>query len=141
MPLVLAILVVPGLASSQEPRPQAPDAGVGSALEHFLAQPPHPDEVLPFGGSMTRPEQLSGELPKYTPEALAARVEGRFVLQCTIRVTGEVTDCRMLDSLRHMETAILDAVETWRFKPATLKGHPVSVRYTFTGRYTLPAKK
>lgn len=139
--LILCVLVVPGLAASQESRPAAPDAGMGPNLEHFLAQPPRPDEVLPFGAGMTRPEQLSGKLPEYTPEALAARVEGRFVLQCTIWVTGEVTDCLILKPLRHMDTAILDAVKTWRFKPATLKGHPVSVRYTFAGRYTLPAKK
>ncbi|WP_164001763.1 energy transducer TonB [Pyxidicoccus caerfyrddinensis] len=139
--LILCVLVVPGLAASQESRAAAPDAGMGQYLEHFLAQPPGPDDVLPFGASMTRPEQLSGELPKYTPEALAARVEGRFVLQCTIRLTGEVTDCLNLKPLRHMDKAIMDAVKTWRFKPATLKGHPVAVRYTFAGKYTLPAKK
>jgi TonB family protein len=139
--LILCVLVAPGLAASQESRPAAPDAGMAPGIEHFLAQPPHPDDVLPFGGSMTRPEQLSGALPKYTPAALAARVEGRFMLQCTIRVTGEVTGCRILEPLLHMDKAIMDAVKTWRFKPATLKGYPVAVRYTFAGRYTLPAKK
>ncbi|QSQ25501.1 energy transducer TonB [Pyxidicoccus parkwayensis] len=159
LPLLLSALAVSMLACSQEARPAAPttpvaapttpaaiatptipDAGVTEALEHFLAQPPSPEDVLPFGRDMTRPVRIRGRLPTHTPEDLAARGKSKGILSCIILASGEVAGCRVIQPFPpHMD--ILDATKTWRFKPATLRGHPVTVSYTFTFDMLLPTKE
>ena len=143
LPLLLCCLALPSLAAppaSEPSRTEGTDAGVAldprATVERLLQQPT--EDVLPFGGEMTRPERIRGKLPRHTPEALQKRVEGTYTLTCTIHVTGEVSDCRLLKPLRYMEAAIMKAAKGWRFKPATLHGKPVAVPYTFTEELKLP---
>ncbi len=94
--------------------------------------------VLPFGEGMTRPEQTSGELPKYTREALAAHVEGNMLAKCVITSTGKLENCRIIKALPHMEQAVLDALSTWRYKPVRYQGRPVAVDYLIQIRLVIP---
>ncbi|NMO18603.1 energy transducer TonB [Pyxidicoccus fallax] len=154
LPLLLCVLALagsPSLTQAKAPPAASPEAPCPSdrhekvpvdpesVVDRMLSQPVV--DVLPFGGAMTRPERIRGELPRYTPEALAARVEGTMLLQCTVHVTGEVNDCRVLKPLKYLERDVLKAVESWRFKPATLNGKPVPVRYTLTVEMKLPSTR
>ncbi|KFA88257.1 energy transducer TonB [Archangium violaceum] len=95
-------------------------------------------EVLPFGSGMTRPRKLSGPKPRYTREALAARVEGLMIVRCVITVEGRIEQCRVIRSLPYMEEAVLDALYAQRYQPVTSQGRPIPVEYTFNIRLSLP---
>lgn len=95
------------------------------------AAPSPPPAAIPFDDRMTHPRKLSGPDPRYTVEALANRVQGTMLLTCRVTLEGCVTDCRVLQSLPHMDDAVVDALRRRRYAPATLDGKPLEVEYTF----------
>ncbi len=94
--------------------------------------------VLPFGEGMTRPEQTSGEPPRYTREALAAQVQGTMLVKCVITIGGKLENCRIIKALPHMDKAVLDALSTWRYKPVHYQGRPVAVDYLIQIKLVIP---
>lgn len=95
-------------------------------------------EVMSFGEGMTRPERLSGRNPEYSQAALQAQIEGVMIVQCTITVEGEVTNCHIIKPLPHMERAVMEALRTWRMKPVMFQGRPVAVKYKIPIRLKIP---
>jgi len=94
--------------------------------------------VLPFGAGMTRPQQIAGGPPGYTPQAIAARVEGKLLVRCVITASGEVQNCNVIKGLPMLDQAVLDSLRKSRFTPVTLQGRPVAVQYLFTFNFKLP---
>lgn len=85
------------------------------------------------GGDVTRPEKISGIPPVYTELARKARVMGVVIVEAIIDEQGNVTETRVLKGLpMGLDRAAVEAVETWKFKPATLDGRPVPVFYVLT---------
>ncbi len=102
-----------------------------------LAQAPDPGPYR-VGGEVTRPEKISGDPPVYAEAARRARVMGVVIIEALIGEKGEVTDLRVLKGLPlGLEQAAVDAVKTWKFKPATLRGRPVPVYYILTVNFQL----
>jgi protein TonB len=94
--------------------------------------------VLPFGAGMTRPQQISGTAPSYSPQAMAARVEGKLLVRCVITVSGEVQNCNVIKGLPMLDQVVLDSLRQSRFTPVNYQGHAVSVQYLFTFNFKLP---
>ena len=94
--------------------------------------------VLPFGAGMTRPQQIVGGPPGYTPQAMVARVEGKLLVRCVITITGEVQNCNVIKGLPMLDQVVLDTLRKSRFTPVTFQGHPVAVQYLFTFNFKLP---
>ncbi len=94
--------------------------------------------VYQFGPGMTPPEQLSGRDPEYTRPALEARVEGTMVVRCVVTVEGRVQNCRPVKSLPYMDDAVIEALLSRKYRPATYQGRPIAVDYVFTVRLVLP---
>ncbi len=95
-------------------------------------------EVLTFDTSMTRPEPVYRPNPGYTDAARRARVEGAVILLATIDKEGNVVDARVTHALPFgLDSAALQAVKKWKFKPATRNGQPVAVYYELTVNFTL----
>jgi len=90
---------------------------------------------------MTRPEQIFGRYPRYTPEALLWRVQGHAVVKCVITVEGALTNCKIIKPLPYMDREILSALSTWRFKPSTFCGEPINVDYVFNINLVLPGSR
>ncbi|QRO02753.1 energy transducer TonB [Archangium violaceum] len=88
--------------------------------------------------SMTPPEMLSGAAVRYTPEALVARVSGLVIARCTITREGAVEHCRILKGLPYMDEAVIEALESRRYRPVLFQGNPVSVPYTFNVKLRMP---
>jgi len=68
--------------------------------------------------------------PKYTPEAMLARVQGSVRVSCIVRPTGLCTDARVTrapDPPYGLDRAALEAVGKWRFLPARKNNQPVSM--------------
>ncbi|HWN40577.1 MAG TPA: energy transducer TonB [Thermoanaerobaculia bacterium] len=104
-----------------------------------LAQtPPPPGPPFRVGGDVRRPEKISGSPPVYTVEARKDRVTGVVILEAIIDEQGNVTDVKVLKGLpAGLDQAAVKAVETWKFRPATLDGRPVPVYYTLTVNFTM----
>ncbi|MBW8878515.1 MAG: energy transducer TonB [Acidobacteria bacterium] len=94
------------------------------------AEGPPPYRV---GGEVTRPEILISKPPVYTELARRARVTGTVIVEAVIDEQGNVTQTRVLKGLpMGLDRAAVNAVQAWKFKPATLQGRPVPVYYVLT---------
>lgn len=97
-------------------------------------QPP-----LVWSESMTRPKLISGRDPIYTPEALAAHVEGLIIVRCIITTSGTIENCVVIKSLPLMDQPVLDALASRRYEPPLLHGRPVSTYFVFNIKLLQPA--
>ena len=80
---------------------------------------------------MTSPIVIYEAKPKYTADAMRAKVQGVVVLSAVVMPDGTVTDVRITRSLDQSFGLDEEAKKTalqWRFRPGTLKGEPVPVR-------------
>jgi TonB family protein len=107
-----------------------------SVAPAVAAEPGSPAADKPpyrVGGEVTRPEKISGNPPVYTEMARKARLQGTVILDAILDEEGNVTEVRTLQGLPlGLDQAVVKAVQTWKFKPATLHGTPVKVYYTLT---------
>ena len=61
-----------------------------------------------------------------------------MILDAVIDPGGRVTEVEILRGLGlGLDEEVVDAVASWRFRPATLGGQPVAVVYTLTVRFEL----
>jgi TonB family protein len=102
-----------------------------------------PPARSPKDEGVIKPERLSGSNPGY-PEALRkACKEGTVVVSTIIDDTGKVRSPVVLESPGGplMAYSALEAVRTWRFKPATLLDQPIAVAYVLTVNYDIQGCK
>jgi protein TonB len=76
--------------------------------------------------------RLSGAAPQYPPIARSARIQGSVVLAASISKIGSIENLRVVSGPPMLQSAALDAVRTWRYKPYLLNGEPVAVDTTVT---------
>ena len=87
---------------------------VGGAIEL-------PDEAVP-------PRLAAGSaVPPYPPEARAARRTGVVVLRVVVFADGTVGKVEVISGEEPFVTAATQAVKSWRYQPARLKGQPIAV--------------
>jgi protein TonB len=118
----------------------ANDVGVGIAGVPDAPPAPvvtTPKEAVRMHSGIRAPEKVVNVVPAYPPVARAARVEGVVILEAVIDASGNVTSARVLRGDRMLDQAALDAVQQWKFKPATLNGEAIPVVMTVTVQFTL----
>ena len=98
------------------------------------------ESAVEFDPSMTAPAMVSGPAPEYTPEAIERGIEGNMQVRCVVTVDGEVRACKVLRGLPFMNSAVVEALQKRKYKPALARGKPVDVFYTFNIRLKLPAQ-
>jgi len=76
--------------------------------------------------------------PSYPLEAKLVRLEGTVVLHAVIDRTGEVSEVNALSGPPLLESAALDAVKQWKYKPYLLNGEPVEIQTQITVNFKLP---
>jgi protein TonB len=90
--------------------------------------------VFQIGNGVSSPTVIHLAKPLYTPEAMLRRVQGEVHLSCIVTNTGMVTKCDVVKSLDSnnygLDNEALKAARQSQFRPATLKGKPVSVQVT-----------
>ena len=103
-------------------------ATVVSAQEKIQASPPER-----VGDDVSRPEIISSTKPVYTELARRARVSGTVIVEAIIDEQGNVGNVRVLKGQpMGLDKAAVDAIKTWKFKPAMKAGKPVKVYYVLT---------
>ena len=94
----------------------------------------------PRGGDVVMPRIIEStwQLPEYPVDAMLDRIQGDVLIEATIDREGEVHDVRVVHGLRDdLDAAAVAAVSKWRFRPGTLAGRPVEVRYRLTVEFRL----
>src|SRR5262249_18710138 len=94
------------------------------------------DGIGPYEGSgngVTMPVPLHVERPRYSTDAMRARVQGIVLVECVVRPTGTCSDIhvvRSLDPRFGLDNEATRAAALWRFRPGMRQGKPVAVRVT-----------
>lgn len=87
---------------------------------------------------MKRPEVVRQVQPRYTELARRSGVQGTVIVEAVIDEQGNVTGARVLRGLpMGLDKAAVEAIQQWRFKPATLANKPVKVFFTLTINFTI----
>lgn len=93
------------------------------------------------GNGVSVPRLLAEVRPKYTAEAMRARMQGVVRLECVVRSSGSVGDCDVVKSLDGnnfgLDEQALIAARQWRFAPGTRLGEPVDVLVTIELAFAL----
>lgn len=120
-----------------EPLPQDVDILIG------VPEPPPPSGPLLAGvGDVTNPVLIDATkvAPEYPELARQARLTGNVILQAVITRDGHVDQIKVLRVDKPnlgFETAAIEAVSQWRYKPATQNNKPVDVYFTINVSFTL----
>lgn len=97
-------------------------------------------EPYRLGPGIQAPVPTRSVQPKYTPEALQAKVEGVVELGLVILPDGTVTDVRVtksLDTTYGLDQQAIDAAKQWLFRPGTKDGRAVPVIVTVIMEFRL----
>ncbi len=85
--------------------------------------------VYSVGGGVSAPIPIYKPEPAYSEEARKAKYQGTVVLWIIVDASGAVTDCKVVKPLGlGLDEKAVEAIRTWKFKPALKNGTPVAVR-------------
>jgi TonB family protein len=88
-----------------------------------------PDVPLKVGNGVTAPRPKYSPDPQYTEDARVAGREGTCVLWLIVDADGKTRDIKVARRLgMGLDENAIEAVRTWRFKPARKDGKPVAVQ-------------
>ncbi len=85
------------------------------------------------GNNVKTPRPIREVEPRYTSEAMRAKVQGEVWLEAVVLpdgTVGDVTVLRSLDRLFGLDDEAIKAAKQWRFLPGTRFGEPVAVLVT-----------
>lgn len=134
----------------EDPKPKPEDEPKPKPKKTFDIDPDKPIERPP---EATVPKQIGGNVPVYPAELRSRNITGKVKVRLTIYKDGSVKGAKVLakensvDKAEHPELyeqanklllkAVAAAVQTWKFKPSTVQGKPISVFLTVTIPFTL----
>jgi protein TonB len=112
--------------------------GVGTGPPVVVkAEPPKPKGPARISGGVIAGTILEKTQPIYPPIAKAAHVQGSVVLHAIIGKNGTIQNLTVISGPAMLQSAALDAVKQWRYKPYVLNGDPTEVDTTVTVNFNL----
>jgi len=103
---------------------------VGAMLVSLIPQQPAQAPVRP-GNGIVEPKLVRSVQPRYTPEAMKAKVQGTVELEAVVLTdgtVGDVTITKSLDKQQGLDQAAIAAAKQWTFRPGVDRsGNPVPV--------------
>jgi TonB family protein len=108
-----------------------------------VVAPPDSDELPKLGDYVyveELPEAVHQPGPVYPEAARQAGVTGTVMVQALIGKDGLVKDTRVMKSIPLLDSAAVEAVRQWKFKPALVKNEPVAVWVAIPVRFSLDGK-
>jgi len=128
---------VPAISSDVPWSDVPPGTEVGPAKGHDV-EPPPPiavEEPAPYVDVL--PFAIHRVEPEYPDMARTAGFDGLVRIEAIVERDGTVRSARVLDPGSLFDQAALTAAKAWRFRPATVNGHPVTAKVGLTFRFTL----
>ncbi|HEY3626670.1 MAG TPA: TonB family protein [Terracidiphilus sp.] len=135
-------------AAAAKPRTAVPPAAAPGTSTLYgatnsAAAPSSAASVI--GGPKAKPVKISsadGLLvkkvpPDYPLEAKLVRLEGTVVLRAVIDSSGEVAEVNAVSGPPLLESAAVDAVKHWQYRPYAVNGRPVDVETTIAVVFAL----
>jgi len=119
--------VIGGVGTSLGPGETGPGTSPGRDTPGFG------EGAIPGGPGVTLPIPILRASPKYTVEAMRARIQGLAMIECVVLPDGTVGDARVtrsLDRIFGLDEEAIAAARRWRFRPGLLNGKPVPVIVT-----------
>ena len=97
------------------------------------------DAYLATAAGIERPKLLVDAKPRYTSEAMRAKIQGDIEVQMVVNAKGEVERVRVtqsLDKVYGLDSEALAAAKQFKFLPGKLNGKevPVAVNVSLTFR-------
>jgi protein TonB len=84
------------------------------------------DKVYKVGGDVSAPVPIERSEPDYTQAARDERVEGSVKVSAIVNAEGRTENIQVVRKLHpDLDKNAVDAVKTWRFKPAMKEGKRV----------------
>jgi TonB family protein len=107
-----------------------PSSGTG------VAEEPVPDQPVIIRADMEKPVLIHRVEPFYPPLALRTHIQGMVLMEAVISKAGDVEGLKILSSPHPLlSAAAMNAVQQWKYRPASLNGKPLSVYFTVTVRF------
>jgi TonB family protein len=90
---------------------------------------------------VSAPRLIQKTEPRYSDEALKAKLVGTVVLKCVVEADGKPRNFQVLHSLgMGLDENAIDAASGWRFDPGTKGGQPVNTAATIQVNFRLLEK-
>jgi TonB family protein len=125
--LIAVLIFTSGLVAAQEPSGAPPNA-------QPQATPQEQSPPCQVGSGVKAPRITFRTLPKLTPEEQKTdKVKSTLVavISLTVSPEGKPQEIKVTKSLGHaLDKKAIDAVNTWKFDPATKDCKPIAVRIT-----------
>ena len=121
----------PGSTPVVESEPEPAQAGGNPFLGG--AYPTNTPDLVP-------PEAIRRVQPRYTSDAMRAKIQGVVILEAVVDASGRVGRTRVVESLDShfgLDHEATIAANQWLFRPATLNGQPVPAVVTLTLEFRL----
>jgi len=80
-------------------------------------------------GDARPPRLIHNVAPEFSSEARRKKIEGVVTLSLVVDTDGLPTDVQVVNPLGHgLDEKAVEAVQQWRFQPATKDGNPVAIK-------------
>jgi protein TonB len=99
--------------------------------------PPKPSGPIQVGGRVQAAMLLVHPDPVYPQIAKSARISGHVILAAIIDESGHITELKVVSGPALLQSAAVQAVKQWVYKPTLLNGEPVKVSTTIDVNFTL----
>lgn len=109
-------------------------------LDAHRAAPQRPATVYKPGNGVSQPKLVKETKPRYTREAMEAKIQGIVRLTAIVLVDGTVGDVAVTESLdkeHGLDDEAVRALKQWLFEPGTKDGEPVAVEVQIEMSFTL----
>jgi TonB family protein len=105
---------------------------LAATLVWSRAQPMQAQQFYRVGQvGVSVPVLLHEVKPKYTAEAMRAKITGNVLIECVVQPSGSCDEARVAKSLDPgLDRQAIDATRGWRFQPGQRLGKPVPVLVT-----------
>jgi len=128
-----------GLVAQPIPPPPPPPPTTRHTAKAAESGPETEAPVAPIRivGPLEEPRKTHHVNPVYPKQAMAARVQGVVILECTISPQGKVVAVKTLRSVPQLDEAAMAAVKQWEYTPTAINGVAVPVIMTVTVNFKL----